>query len=125
MPPGSAGPLGPSSLPANFDDFEPGNPASIVGRVTMLAWVNPMAWLKVTAGTTTFTLGLAEPNMLLRLGALRDSLKPGEEVRLDMTLDRRGPVLTDGTHLARADVITRASDGVQLFNRAALDAPQP
>lgn len=122
--PGGVAPLGRSSFPA---DFEPGAPASIVGRIIQVAWVDPMAWLKVTAGNgvTTFTLGLAAPNTMVRQGIQRDALKPGDEVRLDMITDRRGPVLTDGTILARADVIVRASDGVQVFNRAALGAEQP
>jgi hypothetical protein len=119
--PGGMSLPGPSSLP----EFEPGTPASVVGRITMFAWVSPMAWMKVTDGTSTWTLAVAAPNMMVRLGVVRDAFKPGDELRIDMTLDRRGPVLTDGTILARADVITRASDGVQIFNRAALDALQP
>jgi len=118
------GAMGPSSLPPSFD-FEPGNAASIAGRVAGFAWVNPMSWLTVTDGASTWTLGVAAPNMLLRLGLNRDTLKLGDEVRVDITLDRRGPVLTDGKILGRAESIVRAADGAQVFNRAALGAPQP
>jgi hypothetical protein len=116
--------MGPSSLPPGFD-FEPGNAASIAGRVSGFAWVNPMAWLTVTDGASTWTLGMAAPNTLVGLGLKRDTLKLGEEVRVDITLDRRGQVLGDGTILGRADSIVRTADGVQVFNRAALGAPQP
>jgi tetratricopeptide (TPR) repeat protein len=120
----SLGPIGSPSLPSG-SDFEPGNPASIAGRVTGFAWVNPMSWLTVSDGSSTWTLGVAAPNTLVRLGLQRDTLKLGDEVRVDITLDRRGPVLTNGTILGRADSIVRAADGAQVFSRAALDAPQP
>jgi tetratricopeptide (TPR) repeat protein len=116
--------MGPSSLPAGFD-FEPGTSASIAGRITRFAFVNPMSWLTVTDGASTWTLGVAAPNLLRQLGLNLGMLKPGDDVRIDITLDRRGPVLTDGTILGRADSIVRAADGVQVFNRAALGAPQP
>jgi hypothetical protein len=115
---------GQSGLPTDVD-FEPGSPASIAGRVTRLAWVNPMAWLTVTDGASTWTLGVAAPNQLVRHGMQPSTLKPGDEVRIDITLDRRGPVLTNGEILGRADSIVRASDGAQVFSRAALEAPQP
>jgi hypothetical protein len=118
--------MGPSSLPQGFD-FEPGNATSIAGRVTGFAWVNPMAWLTVTDGASTWMIGVAAPNTLLRLGLKNNTLRPGDELRLDITLDRRGAVLTDGNILARADSIVRAADGVQVFDRAAIAAltPQP
>jgi tetratricopeptide (TPR) repeat protein len=116
-------PLDAPSLPPGFD-FEPGNAASITGRVTRISMVNPIAWLMVSDGSSEWTLGMAAPRTLGELGLNRDTLKLGDEVRVDITLDRRGQVLTDGTILGRADSIVRAADGVQVFDRATLGAPQ-
>lgn len=110
-------------LPPGFDgSFEPGAAASIAGRVTQFAWVNPMSWLNVTDGTSTWTLGVAAPNALIEQGLRPGALRPGDEVVVDVTLDRRGPVLTNGAILGRAESIVRSADGVEVYDRANLPA---
>jgi hypothetical protein len=78
-------------------EFDASRPVLIKGKVSKVEWVNPHAWIHVTATEVTIggekknLNGAAEdwaieggtPNTLLRRGITRDSLKPGTDIVVD------------------------------------------
>ena len=78
-------------------EFDANRPVLLRGQVSKVEWVNPHAWIHVTATTVTVAgeskaLGAqgevwmvegGTPNTLLRRGITRDSLKPGTEIVVD------------------------------------------
>ena len=78
-------------------EFDPNRPVLIKGKVSKVEWVNPHAWIHVTAAEVKLVgepkqldaageVWMVEggtPNTLLRRGITRDSLKPGTEIVVD------------------------------------------
>jgi hypothetical protein len=78
-------------------EFDANRPVLLKGQVSKVEWVNPHAWIHVTAITVTVAgeakkldapgeIWMVEggtPNTLLRRGITRDSLKPGTEIVVD------------------------------------------
>jgi Family of unknown function (DUF6152) len=105
--------------------FDPASPVSVTGAaVSKVEWVNPNATISVDpkdGSGKRYTFLMASPNMLIKQGMTRVSLKPGDEVTVTGIVSTGGQILPDGTIAASASTITRA-DGRQLFDRAALPA---
>jgi hypothetical protein len=78
-------------------EFDANRPVLIKGQVSKVEWVNPHAWIHVTAREVTLAgepkkldgageVWMVEggtPNTLLRRGITRDSLKPGTDIVVD------------------------------------------
>jgi hypothetical protein len=78
-------------------EFDPNRPVLIKGQVSKVEWVNPHAWIHVTAKEVTLAgepkkvdaageewmVEGGTPNTLLRRGITRDSLKPGTDIVVD------------------------------------------
>jgi hypothetical protein len=141
-PPASAA----SALPAHdaiggccgmfSNNYDPSRPITIHGKVTMMQWSNPQALL-IVDGTDGNKWGftLASPNMMLRGGMNKNSVKLGEQVLISGVL-AKGTVeacpaplpngcaaLQNGALHASATVITGA-DGTTLFDRIKMEAEQ-
>ena len=86
--------------------------------------VNPNATISVDpkdGSGKRYTFLMASPNMLLKQGMTRVSLKPGDEVTVTGIISTGGQTLPDGTIAASASTVT-LSDGRKVFDRAALPA---
>src|SRR5918912_2800918 len=69
-------------------EFDPNRPVLLKGAITKIEWVNPHAWIhmevKKPDGTTEeWMVEGGTPNVLLRRGITKDSLKIGTEIVVD------------------------------------------
>jgi len=95
-------------------EFDSAKPVELKGTVTRLDWVNPHAWIyldvKDEKGTiTSWACELGSPNLLMRNGWSRDSLKAGDTVVVT------GSRAKDGSNIANARTV-RLADGKRVFN---------
>ena len=95
-------------------EFDSSKPVELKGIVTKLDWVNPHAWIfldvKDDAGNvTSWACELGSPNLLMRNGWKRESLKTGDNVVVT------GSAAKDGSHIANARTV-RLGDGKRIFN---------
>jgi uncharacterized protein DUF6152 len=98
-------------------EYDAGKKVELKGVVTKFEWTNPHAhfYVDVTGPdgkVAKWNLELASPNMMVRNGWKRTSLKPGDVVVVVASLAK------DGTNTASAQTITLA-DGTQLTFMAA------
>src|SRR5438552_19102867 len=82
-------------------EFDSAKPVELKGSVTRLDWVNPHAWSYVdvkdqVGNMVSWACELGSPNLLLRNGWRRDSLKPGDAVVIT------GSQAKDGSKIANA-----------------------
>jgi len=102
-------------------EYDANKKVELKGTVTKFEWTNPHAhfYLDVTdpAGkVANWNLELASPNMMVRNGWKRTSLKPGDTVVVTAALAK------DGTNTASAQTIMLA-DGTTLTFMAAPEKP--
>lgn len=87
---------------------------TITGTVTSVEWRNPHTWFYIDVRTdngdvANWGLELASPNLLLRNGWTRSSMKVGDVVTVEAYLAK------NGLNLANAHAVTLASTGATLF----------
>jgi hypothetical protein len=81
---------------------------AIQGVVTKIEWMNPHARIYVdaidatTANAVNWELELGSPNGLMQQGWTRDTIKPGDRIKVDVSLAKTGG------HLACVRAITLA-----------------
>jgi len=98
-------------------EFSRDLPVEVTGKVLRVAWMNPHARFYVEAvdengETVEWDFELTTPNILMRQGWSRDSLKPGDEVTVSGWRARNAP------HVANAGSVVLAS-GKRLFTGSA------
>jgi hypothetical protein len=104
-------------------EFDSNKPVELKGTVTKLEWVNPHAWIYVDVkdergNVTNWACELGSPNLLMRNGWSRDSLKVGDSIVIT------GSAAKDGSHIANARTV-RMADGKRVFNAGSSgDQPQ-
>jgi len=101
--------------------FDADQPIKLTGTVTKIEWQNPHAWFYIDVKNergeaTNWALELGSPNLLLRAGWARESLKTGDTVTVDAWRSR------DGNNIANASVVVLTRTGQKLF--AASSQPQ-
>jgi len=94
-------------------EYDASKPVTLHGTVTRVEWTNPHARfyidVKEPNGTaTSWNLELASPNVLVRQGWTRGSLKIGDEITV------QGSMAKDGSKMANARNVTLAS-GKRVF----------
>ena len=94
-------------------EYDSSKPIKVVGTVTKVEWTNPHARFYVTAKddsgkVTDWNFELGSPNVLIRQGWKRSSLKEGDKVTVE------GYMAKDGSNLANARRVTLA-DGRKVF----------
>lgn len=94
-------------------EYDANKPVTLKGTVTKVEWTNPHARfyvdVKDAAGkVTTWNLELASPNVLVRNGWTRKSIKEGDEVTVE------GSQAKDGSNMANARAVTLAT-GKRVF----------
>jgi hypothetical protein len=93
------------------------------GVVTQVDWTNPHARFYIDAKNasgevTSWNFEIASPNVLVRNGWKRTTLKIGDEITVTGYLARSGPA--SGPKMAIASEVT-AADGRKLFASSATD----
>jgi Family of unknown function (DUF6152) len=117
--------LVPAGLEAHHSfaaEYDAKTPVTLKGTVTKVEWTNPHARFYVDVkdenGTVVnWNLELASPNVLMRQGWTRHSLKVGDVVTVE------GARAKDGSLLANARSVVLA-DGRKVFARGATDGPE-
>ncbi|MGB6944287.1 MAG: DUF6152 family protein [Bryobacteraceae bacterium] len=102
-------------------EYDVKKPVTLKGTVTSVEWTNPHArfYLDVkdeSGNVAHWNLELASPNVLVRQGWSRHSLKVGDEVTVE------GSQAKDGSQMANARTVTLA-DGKKVFAFSLGDAP--
>jgi hypothetical protein len=102
------------SFSAQFDAEKPLN---LIGTVTKVAWRNPHAWFYIDVedddgNVANWGLELGSPNLLMRQGWSRSSMKIGEVVTVE------GFHARDGTNTGNARVITINATGKVLSTKS-------
>jgi hypothetical protein len=98
-------------------EYDAGKPVTLHGSVTRVEWTNPHARFYIDVkgadgSITSWNLELASPNVLVRQGWTRNSLKIGDEITVS------GSMAKDGSKMANARDVTLAS-GRKVFARSA------
>jgi hypothetical protein len=103
--------------------FDAEKPIELTGTVTKVEWRNPHAWFYMAVkgddgNVTNWGMELASPNLLMRKGWSRSSMKVGDVVTVEgflardgsntgnarvVTLDATGKTLSIGTGYSRSD----------------------
>ena len=104
-------------------EFDPNKPIKMTGKVTMMKWANPHAWIYVDVQgdggkVVNWAFETATANGLYRRGWRKDDLDPGTVVTVEGYLAR------NGTPTANASSIT-LPDGRRLFAGAAPNEGAP
>jgi hypothetical protein len=107
------------SFSAVFDDKKP---IKLTGTVTKLEWQNPHTWfymdVKDDSGkATNWGMEMGSPNLLIRSGWSRNSMKIGDLVTIE------GFRARDGSNNGNAQIVILTNTGQRLF--AASSLPQP
>ena len=95
-------------------EYDSKKPVELKGTLVGIDWVNPHAWIhmevKDEAGKATmWDCELGSPNLLMRNGWRRDSIKPGDVIIVN------GAQAKDGTNMANARTV-KFADGRKVFN---------
>ena len=91
-------------------EFDANKPLKVTGTVTKLEWQNPHTWFYVDVkddggSVANWGFELASPNLLLRNGWTRSSMKVGDVVTVEAYQAK------NGSNIANAHVVTFGGDG--------------
>jgi hypothetical protein len=93
-------------------EFDFSRSTMVTGSVTMVQWINPIAWLTVSAGPAqTYHVSLDSPNSLVGAGWTRNTVPLGGQVVLN------GAPAKDGSSTLQATSVSLA--GKVIFTRSA------
>ena len=95
-------------------EFDAKQPIKLTGTVTKIEWQNPHTWFYIdvkddTGKITNWGLEMGSPNLLIRSGWSRNSMKMGDLVTVE------GYRSKDGSNIANAWVVTLTNTGQRLF----------
>lgn len=100
--------------------FDAEKPIKLVGTVTKVEWRNPHAWFYIdveddSETVTNWGMELASPNLLIRKGWARSSMKVGDVVTVE------GFHARDGSNIGNARLVTLNATGKTLFITSRID----
>jgi hypothetical protein len=105
-------------------EFDANKPLKVTGTVTKIEWQNPHAWFYVDVKdeqgkVAQWGFELATPNLLLRNGWTRSSMKIGDVVTVEAFLAK------NGTNNANARTVTLTDSGKTLLAGSSADKGTP
>ena len=97
-----------------YAEFDANKPVKLTGAVTKVEWENPHAWFYVdvkeeSGAVSNWGFELGSPNILIRAGWGKNSLKVGDVVTVEASRAK------NGKNIANAKVVILASTGQKLF----------
>ena len=95
-------------------EFDSKQPVKMTGTVTKLEWLNPHTWFYIdvkddSGKVTNWGMEMGSPNLLIRSGWSRNSMKVGDVVSVEAFKAK------DGSNNANAWVVVLTSTGQRLF----------
>jgi hypothetical protein len=95
-------------------EFDTTKPLKLTGTITKFEWTNPHAWFYIDVksddgSVTNWGFEMNSPNMLLRNGWTRNSLKPGDVITVEAFGAR------DGSRIGNAKAVTLTNTGQKLL----------
>jgi hypothetical protein len=95
-------------------EFDANKPLKLTGAVTKVEWQNPHTWFYIdvkdeTGQTKNWGLEMASPNLLIRNGWTRSSMKIGDVVTVEAFHAK------NGANIANARTVTLVPSGETLF----------
>ena len=96
-------------------EFDANKPFKMTGKVTKVEWMNPHTFFYIdvkdekTGKVTNWGMEMGTPNILMRNGWRRDTMKVGDTVTVE------GSLAKDGTPTGNARTVTLAATGQRLF----------
>ncbi len=99
--------------------FDAEKPITLTGTITNVEWRNPHAWFYIDVeddsdNVTNWGMELASPNLLMRQGWGRSSMKVGDVVTVDGFLAR------DGSNTGNARTVTIIATGKTLTMKSSI-----
>ena len=107
-----------TSAPAHHSfaaEFDRSKPFKFTGKVTEVRWMNPHTFFYIdvtdekTGKVTNWGMEMGSPNILMRNGWRRDTMKVGDMVTVE------GSLAKDGTPTGNARTVVLTSSGKRLF----------
>ncbi len=97
-----------------YAEFDATKPVKLTGAVTKVEWENPHAWFYIdvkdeSGAVTNWGFELGSPNLLIRAGWARNSLKVGDVVTVEASRAK------NGKNIANAKTVILTSSGKKLF----------
>jgi hypothetical protein len=95
-------------------EFDANKPITQTGVVTKIEWMNPHTWFFIdvtdeTGKVTKWGMEMGSPNLLMRAGWTRNSMKIGDVVTVEASRAR------DGSTTVNARVVVLTSTGQRVF----------
>jgi hypothetical protein len=95
-------------------EFDASKPVKLTGTVTKIEWMNPHAYFYIdvkdeSGKVTNWGMEMGSPNILMRSGWRRDTLKVGDVVTVE------GSMAKDGSPTGNARTVVLAASGKKLF----------
>ena len=102
-------------------EYDANRPVTLKGVVTKVEWLNPHAWFYIdvkdqSGNVQHWQCESGPPNILVRNGWRKDSLKPGDEITVT------GSQAKDGTFTANAREVI-LPNGKKVFSGSAEEGP--
>jgi len=97
-----------------YAEFDADKPIKVTGAVTKVEWENPHAWFYVdvrdeSGKTTNWGFEMGSPNLLIRAGWARNTLKIGDVVTVEASRAK------NGANIANAKSVVLNRNGQKLF----------
>ena len=94
-------------------EFDQKKPVQLKGKVTIMEWINPHSWIHIDVlgpdgKVTNWMVECGSPNIMLRRGFTKESLKAGTELSV------QGYQAKNGSYRANGSAVT-FTDGRKLF----------
>jgi hypothetical protein len=105
-------------------EFDAEKPLNMTGTVTKVEWQNPHAWFHIdveeeNGNVSSWGMELASPNLLMRNGWTRSSMKIGDVVSV------AGFHAKNGANIGNARTVTLTATGQTLFTGSSGGRRQP